>query len=174
MIDNELKNILIGRLAGLNVNGLIKYMEESGAKYKKAKLRDAYGMSSIDTVYIDFDIIPNDFMLYFVIIHETSHYKRIKKLGVEKILENLSSDNFDYFNNFLLGEEIICDRYASLLYYHFNKKNYPKHLTQCLDRDINKEKYRQMIRSFHKKIENNEESFNKFIESFIIKKEIND
>lgn len=82
-------------------------------------------MSSIDTVYIDFDIIPNDFMLYFVIIHETSHYKRIKKLGVEKILENLSSDNFDYFNNFLLGEEIICDRCASLLYYHFNKKIIP-------------------------------------------------
>lgn len=169
MLDVEIKEILNKRLNKLNVIRLISYMEDSGAKYINSKIKNAYGMTSFDTVYINFDGIPNDIMLYFVIIHETSHYKRIKKIGTEKILEKLSNSNFNEFYNFLLGEEIICDRYGSLLYYYFNNKKYPKHYTQCLDSDINKEKYREMTRFLHKKIENNEESFNKFIESFITK-----
>lgn len=169
MLDNEIKEIISKKLKKLNVDKLISYMEQSGATYKKAKIKNAYGMASIDTIYIDFDNIFDNNVLYFIIIHETSHYKRIKKLGTKKILEKLSSKNFDEFYNFLLGEEIICDRYGSLLYYYFNNQNYPKFLTQQLDNNTNKEKYIQMARNLFNKIENNEDSFNTFIESFIIK-----
>jgi hypothetical protein len=106
-------------------------------------------------------------MLYFIILHETSHYKRIQKFGVKKIIENLSDENFENFFQFLLNEELVSDRYGSLLFYKFNGQEYPKSLTQELTNEINKIRFRQSARYFFGAVQNSEERYKNFMDSFI-------
>lgn len=167
MLSEELKTTLLSRLKGFNTEPLIRLMDESDVSYHKTSLRGPLGMATFDAIHIDVDRIRNDRMLYFIILHETSHYKRIQKFGVKKIIENLSDENFENFFQFLLNEELVSDRYGSLLFYKFNGQEYPKSLTQELTNEMNKNKFRHSARYFFGAVQNSEERYKKFMDSFI-------
>jgi hypothetical protein len=167
MLSEELKTTLLSRLKGFNTEPLIRLMDESDVSYHKTSLRGPLGMATFDAIHIDVDRIYNDRMLYFIILHETSHYKRIQKFGVKKIIENLSDENFENFFQFLLNEELVSDRYGSLLFYKFNGQEYPKSLTQELTNEMNKNKFRHSARYFFGTVQNSEERYKKFMDSFI-------
>jgi hypothetical protein len=67
-------------------------------------------------VLIDYFYINGD-DLFFLIAHELSHYIRIKKYGVHYHLSKLVVNDFEFFSNYLINEEVICDRFASLFFY---------------------------------------------------------
>jgi hypothetical protein len=167
MIDEELKESLLKRLKGFDCKSLIDYMEKTKVNYYKASLRGPIGMASINNIYIDVDNINNDRLLYFVILHETAHNKRIKKLGIDKFINSISTEVFDDLYRFLLNEEIICDRYGSFLFYIFNKQTYPKSMTQNLTFDLNKDRFKDVARMILGNIKNTEESFENYTKSFI-------
>jgi hypothetical protein len=168
MLSEDLKTTLLSRLKGFNTEPLFRLMDESDVSYHKTSLRGPLGMATIDAIHIDVDRIYNDRMLYFIILHETSHYKRIQKFGVKKIIENLSNEDFEKFFQFLLNEELVSDRYGCLLYYKFNKQEYPKSLTQELTNEMNKISFRQSARYIFGRVQNSEERFDEYMNSFIV------
>ncbi len=104
MLKENFKNKLIesfniNQHDNLNIDGLISFMENSEIDYYMADLNGPMGMATINGVYIDvnniltkisFPIGANTMLLYFIILHETAHMKRIIKLGKDKVIENLS------------------------------------------------------------------------------------
>jgi hypothetical protein len=169
-----LQNLKNEELKTYNVDGLISFMENSDINYYMADLNGPLGMATFDGVYIDVNnIIRNtpcksDF-LYFVILHETSHMKRMKKIGKEEILKNLSLTEFNEFFEHVVNEELISDKYALINYYKLNKFSFPIFYTQQLNLTENKEIYKMTARGFFGKIQNDETKYNDFVKKFIKK-----
>jgi hypothetical protein len=170
MLNEELKEKLRENLSDYNVESLITYMEELDVPFYKADLRGPLAMATFYGVYIDFSRVMNPKLMFFIILHETAHIKRMRKLGKEEILRNLSLEDFDAFFEHVVQEEQIADRYASYIYQKLNKDIYPSVMTQELHLEDNKIKYRQTARGFFGRIQNDEEKYKKFVEQFIIKK----
>ncbi len=183
MLKENFKNKLIesfniNQHDNLNIDGLISFMENSEIDYYMADLNGPMGMATINGVYIDvnniltkisFPIGANTMLLYFIILHETAHMKRIIKLGKDKVIENLSLPDFNDFFEHIINEELIADNYGCLNYYLLNKKKYPSHYTQNLDNSDNKERYKQTARGFYGQIQNDETKYNKLVNRFIKK-----
>jgi hypothetical protein len=176
MLKEELKNALTKTIKKQNVEALISFMENNDTEYHMADLRGPLAMATFEGVFIDLKrIMDRAFMddtrlIYFVILHETAHIKRMKKLGKKEILRNLSLDVFDEFFEHVMNEELIADRYGSYIYQKLNKEVFPKYMTQELDLDINKERYKQTARGFFGRIQNDEKKYKELFEQFIIKK----
>ena len=170
MINEELKQIIKSKLYEYNVEGLISFIEDLDVNFYKADLIGPLAMATFDCVYLDLTKVVNPKLMFFIILHEIAHVKRMKKLGREEILRNLSLENFDKFFEHVLQEEIIADRYACYVYQKLNKDIYPRVMTQQLDLEDNKFNYRQKARGFFGVIQNSEERYKKFVEKFIIKK----
>jgi hypothetical protein len=183
MLKENFKNKLIesfndNQHDNLNVGGLISFMENSDVNYYMADLNGPMGMATINGVYIDinnilskfgFPIGTNTMLLYFIILHETAHMKRIIKLGKDKVLEKLSLTDFNDFFEHIINEELIADNYGCLIYYLLNKKKYPSYYTQNLGDADNKERYKQTARGFYGQIQNDETKYNKLVNRFIKK-----
>jgi hypothetical protein len=180
MIKEDFKNKIIDTLSKdkimeFNVYDLISYMEKSDINYYMADLKGPLGLTSLDAIYIDLNEIIVRYtsecskFLYFIILHETAHMKRIIKMGREEVLRNLSTNNFDDLFEHIIGEELIADKYGSLLYYFLNKKFYPKHYTQQLDNIHVREKYKNNVSVFFGQIQNDETSYYNFVNKFIKK-----
>lgn len=176
MLKEELKNTLTEIIKKQNVDGLIGFMENSGVEYHMADLRGPLAMATFEGVFIDLKrIMSRAFMddtrlIYFVILHETAHIKRMKKLGKKEILRNLSLDVFEEFFEHVIGEELIADRYGCYVYKKLNDNVFPSYMTQQLDIELNKEKYKQTARGFFGRIQNDEKKYKELFEQFIIKK----
>lgn len=180
MIKEEFKNKLVEILTNdinknFNINGLISFMEESDINYHMADLTGPLGLASFDGVYIDVNQIirhiSHDYgtILYFVILHETAHMKRMMKIGKTEILNNLSLPDFELFFEHVVNEELIADKYGSLMYYLLNKKLYPSFYTQQLNDSDNKERYKTRARGFFGQIQNDETKYKQFVNKFIKK-----
>ena len=59
---------------------LLSWMNSQGVPYKSRRLKGPMGFATFDGVYLNLDVILNynPSLLFFVILHETAHYKRIK------------------------------------------------------------------------------------------------
>jgi len=181
MLKENFKNKLIesfndNKHDNLNVDGLISFMENSDVNYYMADLNGPMGMATINGVYIDVNNVLskysnriNAMLLYFIILHETAHMKRITKLGKDKVLEKLSLTDFNDFFEHVVNEELIADNYGCLIYYILNKKKYPSNYTQNLGDVDNKERYKNTARGFYGQIQNDETKYNKLVNRFIKK-----
>lgn len=176
MLKGELKTALSEIIKKQNVDGLIRFMENSDVEYHMAELRGPLAMATFEGVFIDLKrimsrVFMNDTrLIYFVILHETAHIKRMKKLGKEEIIKKLSLNIFDEFFEDILGEELIADRYGCYVYKKLNNEEFPTHMTQQLNLDLNKNKYKETVRGIFGRVQNDEKKYKELFEQFIIKK----
>jgi len=167
MLTKELKDVLSKRLQKYNVESLLGFMELSSCQYNYSDLRGPLAMATFDGVFIDVDRIVKDKMLYFIILHETAHYKRMSKIGKTNVLSNLSLENFEEFSNHVIYEELLADRYGSIMFYQLNNEIYPENMTQQLNNDNKRLKYVNKTRGFFGVIQNSEEIYYNFTKLFI-------
>jgi len=169
MIDNEIKETITNIESKLNFEGLLSWMESNGVPYKSRRLKGPMGFATFDGVYLNLDVILNykPSLLFFVILHETAHYKRIKRMGKENVIKFLSYEDFDMFFDHVVTEEIIADRYGRLVYRLMNGVDFPVQVTQQLDLPYKREKYKSTARHLFGKIENSAEKYNELVKSFI-------
>ncbi len=174
MLNKKLKKALVENITTKNIDELICFMENSGVRYYMADLTGPLALATFYGVYIDINKIKTKavggMLIYFVILHETAHMKRIKKLGKKEILRNLSLKDFDEFFNHILGEELIADRYGCFMYYNLTKQIYPKSMTQNLHIKEVVDTYKSTARYLYGQIENNEDDYKKLVNKFIKKK----
>ena len=174
MLNKNLKKALIDNLPSKNVEALICFMENAGVKYYMADLRGPLALATFYGVYIDINNIKtkgvSGMLMCFVILHETAHMKRIKKLGKKEILRNLSHKNFDDFFNHVLTEELIADRYGCYMYYNLTKEVYPKSMTQNLHIKDVADRYKSTARALYGEIDNDEKKYKELVNKFIKKK----
>lgn len=171
MIDESIIKILNNKESKLDWKGLLDYMESTGIDYQNKKLRGPWGIATFYCIFLDMDMICryDDKLLYFIILHETSHYKRIiKKGGKDGVIKTLSEEDFDVFFNSVVEEEIVADRYASLLYYQFNKISWPREATQQLNLGYKQENYVPIAKLLYGVVKNKEENYIELLESFIV------
>jgi hypothetical protein len=169
MIDQKIIDSLKQRHGKYDFNKLIEFIQSTGFIYKARKINGPIAIASIDCVYIDVDKVDyfGDRLVYFIILHETCHMKRITKLGSEWMLRNLSFEDFDVFTKHIFIEEILADRYACRMFYEFNKVVYPWYQTQQLDQKRKQEEYAPMARLYFGKIQNDINKYNELIIKFI-------
>lgn len=170
-MDEKIIESLEKKIKDLNKSkSLLTFMKEVGVSFKDASIINAYGIATFDSIFLDIEKLTNDVperLFYFIILHEIAHYKRIKKMGREAVIKNLSSDDMDILHKHLLYEEIFADRYASLLYYRLTGELYPKTLTQQLDNPFRQEEYRIVSKTIFGRIQNDENKYNELLNSFI-------
>ena len=176
MLNKELKDALTQLIKKQNVDGLISFMENNDVEYHMADLIGPLAMATLEGVFIDLKrimsrVFMNDTkLIYFVILHETAHMKRMKKLGKEETIKKLSLENFDEFFEYIIDEELIADRYGSYLFRKLNNEKFPSHLTQELNLTFNREKYKQSARRVFGRVQNDEKKYKELFEQFIIKR----
>ena len=176
MLKEEFKKSLTETIKKENVEGLISFMEKSGIEYHMADLRGPLAMATFYGIFIDLKRIMEQAwlgdtkLIYFIILHEIAHIKRMKKLGKDKVLSKLSLENFDEFFNHILEEELIADRYGCYVFNKLNNEEYPYWMTQQLNLEFKQEQYKQTTRGFFGRIQNSEEKYKQFVEQFIIKR----
>lgn len=170
MVDQTIVDYCENAFVEYNFKRLLTFMRESGIVYKNRDLRGPLGIATADCVYLDLKNIKkySPSLLFFIILHETAHYKRIQKMGKSTVIEMLSLEDFDAFCEHVIYEERVADRYGCLIYKTMNGFDFPKLATQCLD-DPNKQKqYRKTANLLFGKIKNSEEEYNKLLKSFVI------
>lgn len=172
MITDNLKELLLERSEGseLNFTDLIEMLEVSEYEFIGCSLRGPMGLATHNKAYYNMLILPrmDDEFIFFVILHEYCHVKSIDRMGKDKMVTNLSEEDFDVFVDHIVGEEILADRFSSLCFYNFNKREYPRYRTQRLEEEDSKYAYREVIREIHGQI-SDEESYDKTINSYILK-----
>jgi hypothetical protein len=172
MITENLKEYLLS-LDGsvLNFKGLVEFIERSDIEFIGCRIHTVNGVATHKKVFINFPSICNESpeIIYFIILHEYCHALRIDKMGKLEMIKMLSSDNFDEVFEHVINEEILADRYGSFMFHKFNKRKYPRYLTQELDLLCNQKKYRDRVGGLFGRITNDEEAYDKIVESFIIK-----
>lgn len=131
--------------SGLEFLSILEIIEDIQIPVNSVKLRGQYGLATIYGLYFDFEKlygkITNDTFIYYAILHEIAHYKRINKLGSDYLIKSLSTTSLTEYLDFLLNEEIIADRWARLVFYKLNGKELPIEYTQELDLEDNKKRF---------------------------------
>jgi hypothetical protein len=155
-----------------NFDYLIDFLDKSDITFKDVKLKQTLGIATDDCVYLDVDNIlkkmPN-IGVYYVVLHEVAHNKRIKKFGGKKAVINyFSLDNFSDFSEHIINEELIADRYACFVFRKMMGFDLPKYMTQQLDIKINQELYRENCKKSFGKINNDEKKYDELLNSFMI------
>lgn len=169
MIDQTIIDKVQELNENLNFNKLLEFMSDTGITYKNKRLKGPLGIATYDCVYLDLNNIlrysPN--FLYFIILHETAHHKRMIAMGKSKLIELLSISEFNSFVEHVIEEEMIADRYGRYMFYKFNKISFPIDATQKLHEPYMRERYKPVARSLFGVIQNNENKYDQLIESFL-------
>ena len=159
------------KLKSMDLEPILSFMEKTGIEFRDRKLVGPIGIATFYCVYLDIDKMISGFdsmTIGYIILHEIGHYKRIVKVGKEHVLSMLSNDDFDIFSEHIIHEEIIADRYSSFVYKKLMNTTLPTERTQQLNIESNKIKYVNGTRRLFGVIENNEASYIKTLEGFII------
>lgn len=170
MIDQTILKYLEDKPQQLDFKGLIEFMVESRIPFRKGLLLSSIAITTLDIIFLDLNKIDNltNTRIFFIILHEIAHYKRMVKLGREEVIRRLSLDDFHQYSDFLINEEMIADRYARLLFYHFNKVSLPIVYTQQLDIASIKMQYKfNLLRDFGF-IQNKEERYYHLLNKYIL------
>ena len=131
--------------------------------------RNFIGVATLYGLYFDLVKLDEqpDNLKCFIILHELAHCKRIEKLGKDKFINYLSETNFDLFCDKLINEEIIADRYASLLYFKLTKKKYPEYMTQFLHIKFKRYIHKVFLKFIFGLNDGTEETYNKFVKELL-------
>lgn len=159
------------KLKSIDLEPIVCFMENTDIEFRDRNLAGPFGIATFYCIYLDIDKMINVFdstTIGYIILHEIGHYKRISKMGKEHVLSMLSSDNFDIFSEHIIHEEIIADRYAGFVYNKLMNTTLPIEITQQLNIESNKIKYVNGTKRLFGVIENNEASYIKTLEGFII------
>ncbi len=171
MISENLKQHLLERDAKsvLEFGQLVKLLDDSEYEFIGCTLNGPTGMATYRKAYFDLELLElnDDQLVFFVILHEYCHVLKIDKIGKAEMINQLSSEDFDEFLNHIIDEEILADRFASIMYYYYNKKQYPKYRTQILEKQSEKDKYVYKVEDLFGKIKD-EESYDKIVNLFIL------
>ncbi len=170
MIDEKIIELLSKRHGTYDFNKLIEFIESTGFVYKAKTIKyRPIAIATIDCVYLDLNKLDyfGDKLTYFIILHETCHMKRLLKFGYEWYLNILSETDFKDLLNNLVSEEILADRYASAIFYKFNKVVYPWNQTQELNLQHKQLQYAPSVNLYFGKIQNDINKYNELISEFI-------
>lgn len=97
----------------------------------------------------------------FCLLHELCHSLRFDKLGIEFYLSTLANENFDEFAEVVIKEEILADRYASIMFNKLTGLAYDWYDTQRLTNAFYRDQYIQrVVPMLFKKFKNKEEYLN--------------
>lgn len=171
MVDRLIKYKLLERDGKYNFKALVSFIETSGFDYTSKELRGPLAIATLNGVLINISLLDrlDDKFIFFVLLHETAHMKRINKMGKAEIIRNLSLDNFNEFMGHIIHEEVLADRYACKLFYSLNKEIYPWDETQQLNLPDKQKQYEQIAMGYYGHIQNDEKKYDEMINSFIIK-----
>lgn len=169
MIDESIKSSLLEKHGELNFNVLVKYMEDTEIFYYDRKMRGPIGVATPNGIYLDLFRLSNynDKMIFFIILHEIAHYKRIAKMGVDYMVDMLSDKDFDNFCSRVINEEIIADRYGCLLYQSFNKEVFPRDATQQLHLPNKELKYKNKLVNVFGVVQHNSENWDNLLDFLV-------
>jgi hypothetical protein len=130
---------------------LINIINNDNINIVDASLKNILGFTTRDKIFIDLSFLINHFneeTITFIILHEIAHLKRIRKYSYEYILNNLINNNFEEFSDFIINEEIFCDRWATMMFYVLYGKLYSGK-TQNLESKKNQKRYKNRLISAH-------------------------
>lgn len=148
---------------------ILDFMESTGIEFRDKKLRGVLGIATFYCVYLDISKMlanVNNQLIAHIILHEIGHYKRISKLGKEKVMSNLSIEDFDLFSDSIIEEEMIADRYACFIHYKLRGNSDWRYM-QGLDNPSRRNAYKGQTLNLFKVIDNKEENYIKLLESFV-------
>jgi hypothetical protein len=163
-------DFLKDKLNTLNFPALLSLIKDNNIELVDTKILGAIGIAGPERILLDqakLNCYPPN-MVYFAVLHEIYHYKRIKLLGKAAIVKQFSNTNFEEFHEHLIKEEVGADRYGRLLYFKFNRTQYPVQLTQQLHEEFYANRYKRLSKQVFGVVKN-EEDYNKLFEEFIIK-----
>ena len=172
MVEESIRIKLQSMDGQYKFNDLLTFMEDSGISFIDRRLAGPAAIATLNGVIVDVSNFNRyyDKVVFFLFIHEIAHMKRLNKYGKEWFLCQLSIEDYDVFLDELFKEEVLADRYACRLFYKFNKVIYPWYYTQQLDLKHKQIAYAPLAKSYFGKIKNDENLYNKLLESFIIQK----
>lgn len=170
-MDINLKKKLLNNKRGpIDLNVLVSFMEETGIDFIPCSLKIALGVATYKNVYLDIKQLSklyNTKMIAFIILHEIGHYKRAARMGKDGVLKALSDDDFERFSDHIVGEEIVADRYACLVYYKLYNDIFPRNATQQLDIELYRMQYKRTTRPLFGVIQNSDENYEKLLSEYI-------
>lgn len=154
----------------LNFNGLFDLLKEKNIPLKFVEFKiNAVGVATFDCIYININYIHRIDIIYFVLLHEMAHFRRISKRGFQWYLDNFINNTLENFNELIINEEIIADRYADIIGGILNKGYSEFHsYNQKLTNQENVEKYKEVIEGLFNTIPDNYEDYVKFIHENIV------
>lgn len=167
-MDKSIKDKLIKRNDGFDLNPILEFMEQTGIDYRDVPIKGPLGIASIYCVYLDVDKLINRLSnkrIAYVILHETAHFKRISRMGVDMVINRLSSLDFDDFSSHIIEEEMVADRYACHIFKRLSGEYLSREITQQLNIKSNRDKYVDQTRDMFGKI-NNEKTYKQYLEQF--------
>lgn len=171
MIEESIKTWLTQKDGAYKFKDLVTYLEETGINYYHKSLRGPVAISSFEGVWIDIDRVDTypDMVIFFIMLHETCHMKRILKNGQQWAIEQLSIEDKPTFLKELFAEEVLADRFACRMFYKLNNIIYPWSMTQQLDRLSKQKAYAPLADNYFGKINNDEVTYRNLLQKFIIK-----
>jgi predicted metal-dependent hydrolase len=169
MIDESIIEYINELSNRFNKKGLINLMVESECNFYNRELKNSFGFATYDSIYLDVEelkLYSEEFRI-FVILHELCHYKNMKLMGLDGVIDLLSIDDFDVFCSTIIKEEILADRYACYVYQVLNKISYPRVLTQNLHLKEKQIRYTDIAKRLYGIVQNDKEKYKKLIEKFL-------
>ena len=167
----------LNNMSLLNFETILGMINESDIKIINACLSDdIVGLTTLDCIYIDiYDILTrvsvgeiNLHKVFFILLHEIAHKKRIDKFGVEYHMNMLTTSDFKSFYEFIISEELFADRWASLVFYLINQKKFHISQTQQLHITPNKELYINNLKETHNLFKATNFNYGDMIKQFLI------
>lgn len=170
MIDHTIVQLLKENNGDIGFDCLINFMNDNNIEVKNHRLKDIIGIATYDCVYLDMDKVMryNTRMVWYIILHEIAHFKRIAKMGKAWVVEMLSLEDFDGFVSAIIKEEMLADRYACFVYRLLLKETFPIEATQCLHMAHKKEDYKKSASRLYGFMNHDENNYEKLLNSFLI------
>lgn len=170
MIDESIRKILSEKESELYFKGLLRFMESTGIEFRGREMTWPIGLATYYCVYLDINRLTrfNDKMVFYVILHEIGHHKRISKVGKEYVINMLSIEDFELFSELVINEEIIADRYACQLFQRFNNMEFPRTATQQLHLEYKQTQYKYQLTQLFGFVNHSEENYITLLESFVV------
>jgi len=167
-----MEKFLKEKLNQLNYYALLSLIKENNIELVAAKILGCMGLTTPERIYFDENKLNcfHPSIVYFAVLHEIFHYKRIKLLGEPYFVLQFSNSNFNEFHRFVVNEEILADRYGRIMFHKFNKTKFPIEYTQMLDDEFNSNRYKAVTKQMFELFQNTGSGdFKKLYEQFIIK-----
>ena len=167
----------MGEYSGYDFHSINHIARESNIQLIDAELySNIMGIATHKGVYLDIDKIINAVhggqfdwnKALFILYHELAHAKRIKKIGDDEHIKRLTCDDVKDFCDYVIGEEIFADRWATRMFYRFNQELFPFNQTQGLWNKHMRKEYASRIKYDHEFIKNNAEDYEKVIGNYVI------